>query len=79
MVPIEPPPSEPGRTLFESARLQLARLRAEGGASLRTVLQEATCLAAETLGVERVSVWLFVEGRSAIRCFQLYERQRDVR
>lgn len=77
MVPIEPLPSEHGRTLFESARLQLARLRAEGGASLRTVLQEATRLAAETLDVDRVSVWLFVEGRSAIRCFQLYERQRD--
>jgi signal transduction histidine kinase len=27
--------------------------------------------------VERVGVWLFVDGRGAIRCFQLYERSKD--
>jgi len=67
---------EPGRTLYESARLHLARLRVGGGASLRPAFQEAARLAAETLDVERVSVWLFVEKRAAIRCFELYERAR---
>jgi two-component system cell cycle sensor histidine kinase/response regulator CckA len=67
---------EPGRSLYESARLHLARMRVEGGASLRLAFQEASRLAAETLDVERVSVWLFVEKRSAIRCFELYERTR---
>ena len=67
---------EPGRTLYESARLHLARLRVGGGASLRPAFQEASRLAAETLDVDRVSVWLFVEKRAAIRCFELYERAR---
>jgi signal transduction histidine kinase len=77
MSPVVPPPIEPGRSLYESARLRLARLRVEGGATLRPVLQEATRLAATTLEVDRVSVWLFVEGRSAIRCYELYERARE--
>ena len=68
---------EPGRSLYESARLHLARLRVGGGDSLRPAFQEASRLAAETLDVERVSVWLFVEKRAAIRCFELYERARD--
>ena len=74
---VEPPTIEPGRTLYESARLRLARLRVDGGASLRPVFQESTRLAAATLGVERVSIWLFIEARSAIRCFELYEARRD--
>ncbi|MEP7028040.1 MAG: ATP-binding protein [Candidatus Eisenbacteria bacterium] len=74
---VEPPPLEPGRSIYESARLRLARLRVEGGSSLRLVFQEATRLAATTLGIERVSIWLFVEGRRAIRCFELYETPSD--
>lgn len=67
----------PGRDAYESARLRLARLRVRGGASLRRVFQEATPLAARTLDVDRVSIWLFVDDRAAIRCFELYERIRD--
>ncbi len=74
---VEPTPLEPGRSLYESAWLRLARLRVDGGASLRPVLKRSTRLAATTLGIERVSVWLFVEARSAIRCFELYEAKRD--
>jgi two-component system cell cycle sensor histidine kinase/response regulator CckA len=77
MPSVEPPSIEPGRSLYESARLRLARLRVDGGGALRPAFQEATRLASNTLGVERVSIWLFVEGRTAIRCFELYERQRD--
>ena len=69
--------AESVRSLYEAARLNLARLRVEGGASLRPAFQEAAKLAAATLGVERVSIWLFVEKRMAIRCFELYEQQRD--
>jgi two-component system cell cycle sensor histidine kinase/response regulator CckA len=65
------------RGAFESARLRLARLRVRGGASLRRVFQEATLLAARTLDVDRVSIWLFVDDRAAIRCFELYERTHD--
>ena len=64
------------RSRYESARLHLARLHVEGGTTLRPAFQEAAKLAAETLGVERVSIWLFVEKRSAIRCFELFERSR---
>jgi signal transduction histidine kinase len=74
MAPVESPS---GRSTYESARLRLARLRVDGGASLRPAFQEAARLAANTLGVERVSIWLFVENRSAIRCYELYERVRD--
>jgi signal transduction histidine kinase len=72
-----PVSTEIRRTVYEAARLHLARLRVGGGASLRPLFQEASKLAAETLGVDRVSVWLFVEKRTAIRCFELYERLRD--
>jgi len=41
------------------------------------VFQESTRLAASTLATERVSIWLFIEGRGAIRCFELYEAGRN--
>jgi signal transduction histidine kinase len=68
---------EQQRSAYESARLRLARLRVHGGASLRKVFEEATKLAAKTLDVDRVSIWLFVEDRAAIRCFEMYERTHD--
>jgi signal transduction histidine kinase len=37
----------------------------------------ATRVAAETLDVARVSIWLFNEDRSVLRCEQLYERPSD--
>lgn len=65
------------RSAFESARLRLARLRVQGGESLRKVFGESTRLAARTLDVDRVSIWLFVDDRAAIRCFEMYERTHD--
>jgi signal transduction histidine kinase len=62
------------RRAFESARLRLARLRVAGGASLGNVFREATELAARTLQVDRAGIWLFVDGRRAIRCYHLFER-----
>jgi signal transduction histidine kinase len=65
------------RRAHEAARLRIARMQVAGGASLGQVLGQAAREAAHTLQVERVGVWLFVEGRSAIRCFHLYERSKD--
>ncbi len=52
-------------------------MQVAGGASLGEVFWKAASEAAHALGVERVGVWLFVDGRSAIRCFHLYERSKD--
>ena len=69
--------AEERRRAFESARLRLARLRVAGGASLAGVFEQASELSARTLQVDRVGIWLFVEGRRAIRCYHLYERAGD--
>jgi signal transduction histidine kinase len=63
-------------TRFAEARLQLARLHVGGDAPLRSVLRRITALAAEALEVERASIWLFVHGRIALRCLDLFERSR---
>ncbi len=70
-------PHEVRRSAYESARLRLARLRVRGGASLRAAFRESTRLAAKTLDVDRVSIWLFVDDRRAVRCYELYERGSD--
>jgi signal transduction histidine kinase len=69
--------SSPGLHAYEAARLHLARMSVAGCATLRAALQEATSLAARTLEVDRVGIWLFVEERRAIRCFDVYERGKD--
>jgi signal transduction histidine kinase len=66
--------SEAGLRDFEAARLRLARASVEGGAALVAVLHETTELAAETIRVERCGIWLFIEERRAIRCYDLFER-----
>jgi two-component system cell cycle sensor histidine kinase/response regulator CckA len=59
---------------FESARLRLARGSVEGGDALASAFHSTTELAADTIGVERCGIWLFIEERRAIRCFDLFER-----
>jgi signal transduction histidine kinase len=66
--------SEGGLRDFEAARLRLARCSVEGGDSLANALRSTTELAAETIRVERCGIWLFIEERRAIRCFDLFER-----
>lgn len=61
---------------FESARLQLARMQVSGGHALKKALETITETAANTLSVHRVGIWLFVHGRRAIRCFDLYQADR---
>jgi signal transduction histidine kinase len=59
---------------FEAARLRLARASVEGGGSLAAALHNTTELAADTVRVERCGIWLLVEDRRALRCFDLFER-----
>jgi two-component system, cell cycle sensor histidine kinase and response regulator CckA len=66
--------SHSGLRDFECARLRLARGSVEGGDSLATAFRSTTELAADTIRVERCGIWLFVEERRAIRCFDLFER-----
>jgi signal transduction histidine kinase len=61
---------------FERARLNLARMQVSGGHALRASLAALTETAAETLRVERVGIWLYIHGRTAIRCFDLYQSSR---
>ncbi len=46
-------------------------------AGLAAVQQELTKVAAETIGVERVSVWLLNDDGTELRCQELYERSQD--
>ncbi|MFL6197085.1 MAG: PAS domain S-box protein, partial [Thermoanaerobaculia bacterium] len=57
--------------------VELARASAEAEESLETAFGRIARAAAETLAVERVSVWLYNEDRSAIRCAELYELTPD--
>jgi signal transduction histidine kinase len=57
----------------EAARLELARFVPQVNHTLRGVFRRACELAASAVGVERVSIWLFVDNNTAIRCANLYE------
>jgi signal transduction histidine kinase len=70
-------PDEP-RRVFEAARLELARMQVGGESSLHEVAQRITELAARTLRVERVGIWVLMNERSLLRCYDLYERSRQV-
>jgi two-component system cell cycle sensor histidine kinase/response regulator CckA len=54
------------RVAFETARLRLAGIKAEGQQSRLVAYRSACERSARTLGVERVSVWFFNEGRDAL-------------
>ena len=60
------------RRATELARLELARLAAD--VPLAEAFAKACEVAAATLGVERVGVWLFVDDGAALRCAALFER-----
>ncbi|HEY4369767.1 MAG TPA: ATP-binding protein [Steroidobacteraceae bacterium] len=60
--------------LFERARLELARLHASGGVSLREVWLKLADLVANALDVDRVGVWVLVDEGRAIRCRYLLQR-----
>lgn len=61
-------------TEFEDARLQLARLRADGELPLRKVWLQLAELVSSTLNVERVGIWVLFDDDAAIRCRYLLQR-----
>lgn len=67
-------PQVPSR-ITESARLALAQLAP--AMPLDQAFARAARVAAETLDVERVGVWLFIDDNQALRCAKLYERSKD--
>jgi|GEM_PF-3012565 signal transduction histidine kinase len=54
--------------------LELAKSKTLAQGDLNTVLNEITEAAANTLGLERVSVWLYNDIHSKIHCINLYEK-----
>jgi two-component system, cell cycle sensor histidine kinase and response regulator CckA len=68
-----PEPAEPRRPM-EIARLHMARLMVEEDHPLLEAFRRVCEIAAETLKVERVGIWLLTEDRKALRCANLFER-----
>lgn len=59
---------------FEPARLQLARLHVSANETLRQIWLQLADVVADTLGVERVGVWVLVDDNRALRCRYLLQR-----
>jgi two-component system cell cycle sensor histidine kinase/response regulator CckA len=68
--------SLPALRVTESARLTVGRLVDDPSLSLVEVFQRICEIAADTLEVERVSIWLMSEDRQQLRCVNLFERSR---
>ena len=62
------------RRLTELALVELAATPAD--ASLDAVFSRACELSADALEVERVGVWLFIDGETVLRCAHLFERSK---
>lgn len=62
---------------FDDARLSIARLAIVGPLTLQETLRQIGVIAAQTLKVDRVSIWMYSPHRSQIRCVMLYERNRN--
>lgn len=56
------------------ALVALAKLEPAPGRDARPAFRRITEVTVETLDIQRASVWLYDEARSAIRCLDLYER-----
>jgi signal transduction histidine kinase len=59
------------------ARLELAKTRLVGDHALSRALAHATKIAADTLEVERVGVWMLVSGGSELQCIHQYVRSLE--
>jgi PAS domain S-box-containing protein len=55
--------------------MELAKNKALHQGDLKVALKEITEAAAHTLGIERVSVWLFDETQTHIQCLDLFEQR----
>lgn len=70
--------ADSGQTLTpDLARLRLSRLSSGEGAPLTQLFYQITEIAAETLSVDRVGIWLFVDDHKALRCAHLYEAEKN--
>lgn len=69
----EPGAAEPRRPA-ELARLRMAGLVVQPDSPLPEVFRGLCEIAADTLGVERVGIWLMTADRQALRCADLFER-----
>ncbi|MGH7793262.1 MAG: PAS domain S-box protein, partial [Thermodesulfobacteriota bacterium] len=58
----------------QKALLELAKINTLSDGDLKTALQKITESSSRTLGVERVSVWLYKDNRSKIVSFDMYEQ-----
>lgn len=77
-------PMEPGSApvfgqtrLFEQARLQLARLHATSGGSLRETWLQLAKIVVEALSIDRIGVWVLLDEGRALRCRYLFQRSRN--
>lgn len=68
---------EPSSASFLEARLRMARVEVRDPERLERILESATRLAAEQLGVERVGVWLFDDEHTELSQALVYERSRQ--
>ena len=78
-LPSEPSPADAARRAQilkdqQTALLELAKSESLHSGDLIQALHAITAAAAETLAVDRVSIWLLEEDASAIRLLDLYER-----
>ncbi len=67
----------PDRVAFETARLELARLRVHAGHEHEVALEAALRLCARTLKVERVGYWVFSDDGRALQCRLQYTLSTD--
>jgi signal transduction histidine kinase len=65
------------RPAYETARLQLARLRVESSRGIEAALGRVARVSSRTLGVERVGVWLFDDAFERLTCHVLYSQTED--
>jgi len=71
--------AEAGKRLMyqQEALVALTRSGIFAGGNLQTTFRRMIQVAAQTLNVERVSVWRYTDDRRAIRCHALYELSAD--
>jgi signal transduction histidine kinase len=72
---IPPAPGEPRRRT-DAARLEIVRLTPGPDLHLPDLFRRVCEIAAETLEVERVGIWFFVEDGAALSCAHLFERSK---
>lgn len=60
--------------LYNNVIMELTRSKAVMIGNLDVALREISEVAAKLLNVERASIWLYNDGRSVIRCKNLYEK-----